>query len=157
MLIDQILEVHSAPDWLIEAEVVTIRRLLDTHCRWNLRWVSRDCNVLAHNLANWGLYSGMLWFSIVMRCRMIYLVVTALPGSAERICNGNPCLLGKRKKSTTHSLLPISADELKDIAGCFLTSPSRQSIYGRELGIKYKSWLASLITIFGFSFIKKAK
>lgn len=98
MLIDQILEVHSAPDWLIEAEVVTIRQLLDTHCRWNLRWVSRDCNVLAHNLANWGLYSGMLRFSIVMRCRMIYLVVTALPGSAERICNGNPCLLGKKKK-----------------------------------------------------------
>lgn len=53
VLIEQVNKVDSAPDWNIEGEVWTLRRLLSQHARWQLHWMPHDGNQLPHRPAKW--------------------------------------------------------------------------------------------------------
>lgn len=57
ILVNQVVDLDTVPDWVIEAEVLTIRALLRNHSKWKFRWIPRNGNCLAHNLARWGLQS----------------------------------------------------------------------------------------------------
>lgn len=37
------------------SKVITLRALLRIHPQWQFRWIPREGNYLAHNLARWGL------------------------------------------------------------------------------------------------------
>lgn len=52
-LVNQVEELNSEPDWDIVGEVCTIRRLLMDHMQWSFRWIPREANCAAHNLAKW--------------------------------------------------------------------------------------------------------
>lgn len=53
-LVKQVNEINASPDWLIEAEVMTIRAMLRLHPLWRFQWTPREGNYMAHHLAIWG-------------------------------------------------------------------------------------------------------
>ncbi|KAB1211272.1 Methionyl-tRNA formyltransferase [Morella rubra] len=59
-VIRQIKDQQATPDWLIEGEITTVRQLLSRHNLWQLNWLPRTANMLAHNVAKWGLLSGSI-------------------------------------------------------------------------------------------------
>lgn len=52
-LVNQVVDATAAVDWDISGEVITIRRLLQDHPTWSFKWIPREANVAAHNLAKW--------------------------------------------------------------------------------------------------------
>lgn len=57
-LVNQVWNLDGALVWRIEAEVFTMRRILQEHIRWSLVWTPREGNYLAHHLAKWGMDNG---------------------------------------------------------------------------------------------------
>ncbi|KAB1225181.1 Spermidine hydroxycinnamoyl transferase [Morella rubra] len=55
VLITQVLNSDVLADWIIEAEVLTMRATLRSHEHWIFRWIPREGNGLAHALARWRL------------------------------------------------------------------------------------------------------
>lgn len=54
-LVTQAVNSDVLPDWIIEAEVLTMRAMLSSHGQWIFRWIPREGNGMAHALARWGL------------------------------------------------------------------------------------------------------
>lgn len=52
-LVNQITDSTEIPDWHIEGEVNTIRKLLRDYPFWTFPWTPREGNYLAPNIANW--------------------------------------------------------------------------------------------------------
>ncbi|KAB1222724.1 hypothetical protein CJ030_MR2G022285 [Morella rubra] len=59
-VVRQIKDQQATPDWLIEGEITTVQQLLSQHNLWQLNWLPRTANMLAHNVAKWGLLSGSI-------------------------------------------------------------------------------------------------
>lgn len=53
LLVEQVENLNIQADWIIDAEVSTMRALLQNHANWSIHWSPRDGNYLAHNIAQW--------------------------------------------------------------------------------------------------------
>lgn len=60
ILVNQVSNSHEKPLWCIEGEMETMRKLLAIKNEWKIAWIARDGNTLAHNIAKWGITSGLL-------------------------------------------------------------------------------------------------
>lgn len=49
----QILDPGVTPDWDIEGEVLTDRKMLLEKAGWKVNWTPREANRLAHNIVKW--------------------------------------------------------------------------------------------------------
>lgn len=53
-LVTRVVHTDMVPDWIIEAEVLTMRAMLKSHGQWTFRWIPRVGNDMAYALARWG-------------------------------------------------------------------------------------------------------
>lgn len=53
-LVNQVVDPTATLDWIIEAEVLTLRAILSQHPLSHFQWIPREGNYIAHNLARWG-------------------------------------------------------------------------------------------------------